>query len=167
MVSARANVEPMQIERRTAAAAPVTAFTPTIPGNPIMPLSGSSALEPCLASLESHYPVTPYARRKGDGTPRRPNPTETLDVGHPGHTFDLEWYLGGGRRLENERGQPLKSGQNRSRGIEKRPIPEIAVRTGHQRRPLRLGHGKNADQPAAFPELLVEPIGGDLGRTVD
>src|SRR5580704_8667118 len=96
MVSARANVEPMQIERRTAAAAPVTAFTPTIPGNPIMPLSGSSALEPCLASLESHYPVTPYARRKGDGTPRRPNPTETLDVGHPGHTFDLEWYLGGG-----------------------------------------------------------------------
>src|SRR5258708_39039166 len=90
MVSARAGDRPTCAIRRTAAAAPVTTFTPRIPGNPFIPFAGSSAPEPGYRPIPSHYPATPYAPRKRDGTPRPPNPVETLDVGHPGHTFDLE-----------------------------------------------------------------------------
>ena len=130
-----------------------------------MLFAGSHTLEPGI-DLTSRIPALPYAPRKRDGTPGGGTPVETLDVGHPGHTFDSERDLEGdseqncGRPgLENERRQPLKPGQNRDRRIEKRPVPEIVMGVRHDRRPRRLRHGKNPDQPAAFLELPVKPSG--------
>src|SRR5258708_711178 len=95
MVSARAGLRPTCPMRRTVAPAPVTTFPPRIPGNPFIPSAGSRALEPGYSLNPSHYPATPYAPRKRDGTPRRSHLVETLHVGHLGHTFDLERDYGG------------------------------------------------------------------------
>src|SRR5882724_9098279 len=95
MVSARAGEWPTYAIRRTVAAAPVTTFTPPIPGIPFMACAGSTAIEPGHRLIPSQYPAPPYSARKRDGTPRRPDDAETLDVGHPGHTSDLQRNLGG------------------------------------------------------------------------
>src|SRR5258706_3811179 len=90
--------------RRTAAAAPVTTSPPLIPENPFIPFAGSSAFDRVFCLNPSHYPATPYAPRKRDGTPRRPHLVETLHVGHLGHTFDLERDYGAGSPKRRRRG---------------------------------------------------------------
>src|SRR5664279_2474347 len=91
MVSARAaGIGPIYAISSTAAAAPVTNFTPRIPSNPFMTLTDSSALEPACRLLPSQYPAAPYSPHKRDGTPPRPKAVETLHVQHPGHTSDSE-----------------------------------------------------------------------------
>ena len=73
----------------------------------------------------------------------------------------------GPEALEDEGGAPLKARQNRRRGVEKRPAPEIAVGVRHDHGPGRLRHRENADQPATLLELPVKPVRGDLGRAVE
>ena len=46
---------------------------------------------------------------------------------HPGHTSDSEWYFNSKKLLENERREPFQAGHDRNRGVEKHPVPEIAV----------------------------------------
>src|SRR5664279_2027379 len=83
MVSARAaGIGPIYAISSTAAAAPVTNFTPRIPSNPFMTLTDSSALEPACRLLPSQYPAAPYSPHKRDGTPPRPKAVETLHVQH-------------------------------------------------------------------------------------
>jgi hypothetical protein len=55
-----------------------------------MPFAGSSTPEPRYRFIPSQRPVAPYSARPQDGTPRRRVAVESLHVGHPGHTFDLE-----------------------------------------------------------------------------
>ena len=63
--------------------------------------------------------------------------------------------------------KPFHAGQHRGCGVEQRPVPEIAVGTGDDGRPCRLGHRENPDQPAAVPELAIELLRHDLGRAVE
>ena len=77
---------------------------------------------------------------------------------------------GRSERLEparKRRRQPLQARQDRNRGVEQRPVPEIAVGMRHDRGPRRLGRGENADQPAALLELPVQPLRHDLGRAIE
>ncbi len=94
-------------------------------------------------------------------------------MGQSGHTSDLEGNFTGalvaGRprdALENERGRPLQARQDGGSGIEQRPVPEIAMGTGDDRRPWRLGGGEDPDQPATFPELPIKRLRHDFGRPV-
>src|SRR5258708_8921929 len=73
----------------------------------------------------------------------------------------------GPEALEDEGWAPLKARQNRHRGVEKRPSPEIAMGGRHDHGPGRLRHRENADQPATFLELPVKPVRGGLGAPVE
>src|SRR5215211_8693239 len=74
---------------------------------------------------------------------------------------------GSGKGLKDEGRQPLQPGQDGSCGIKQGPVPEIAVGTGHQGRPRRLGSGKDPHQPAAVLELSQKSLRHDLGRPIE
>ena len=70
--------------------------------------------------------------------------------------------------LENKGRNALKARQNRGRGIEQRPVPEIAMGMRHDQWPAAACvMRENADQPAAFPELAAKVSRHDLGRAVE
>src|SRR5713226_4281256 len=150
MVSARAGVRPRYAIRRTAAAAPVTTFTPGIPSIP-SPFAGSSTLEPGYRLIPSQSPSAPYSARKHVGTPGTKTKRKLFTCGIRA-TLLIQNRIRGRSGLEDERGTPLKSGQNRHRRVEKRPVPEIAMGARHDHGPRRLRYGENPDQPAALLE---------------
>ena len=86
--------------------------------------------------------------------PRSPIAVETLEMGHLGHTSDLERNYGL-FALENERRRPFQPGQNRHRRVEKRSVAKVGMRMRDDHRPLRPAHGENADQPSTILELPV------------
>ena len=87
--------------------------------------------------------------------PRSQIAVETLEMGHLGHTSDLECRIYGLFALENERRRPFQPGEDRHRRVEKRPVAKIGMRMRDDHRPLRPAHGENADQPSAILELPI------------
>src|ERR1700730_189352 len=69
MVSAKAGVRPTYAARRTADAAPVTAFTPSIPDNPSMISAGCARSNRVIALILSLSPFAPYSAGTPPGTP--------------------------------------------------------------------------------------------------
>src|SRR5436190_15999343 len=105
---------------------------------------------------------------RASGTEPRAGPTRSkLFTWGIWATLLIQNRITGPEGLEDERGAPLKSGQNWHRGVEKRPVAKIATAARHDHSPGRLRHGENADQPAALLELPVKAVRGLLGRAVE
>src|ERR1700694_4482814 len=138
MVSAKAGVMPANAIRRTAAEAPVTNFNPRIPGNPFISLPVRARLNRVASYSESVVPraLVPHA---GGSEPRAGQTRwKLLTCGIRATLLIQNGILTAARAgtgLEHEGGAPLKSRQNRNRGIEQRPMPEIAMGAGHNHGP--------------------------------
>jgi hypothetical protein len=62
-----------------------------------MTFTGSRAPEPGCCFDSKLKSLGSIFRAQAGRNPQRENPTETLDVGHPGHTFDFERDFGRSR----------------------------------------------------------------------
>src|SRR6185312_14470315 len=99
-----------------------------------------------------------YSSHQSEGTPRTAGTVGNSADGASGpHSEDQA--IGRRWTLENERCGPLQTRQDRYCGVEKRPIPKIAMGYRHHHGPLLPGQGERSNQPTRFPKLTIELFG--------